>query len=363
MARIVLIDDEPRLLKTFTRFLEGAGHEVRTGEKFGEVESYLHPGRFELLIADILMPGVSGVDVLRKVVGRGCQEPIILITGEPNLETASQAVRYGAFDYVVKPVTKDKLLDVVTRAVRQVDLIRERDRARLTEIAILRNLASVGESAAVLAHEIKTPITNLNQALRAVAGKLDLEHRVVIQELVDRLRQVEKLMRMTLSFVRPLDLERVPTRVQDLFADVSRRFQGLPEGLTIELRAADEVPPIHADPTRLEEVLANLVQNAAEACGADGVVVLSADCPEKDRIRIAVDDDGPGIPPEDRTEVFKLFHTSKENGSGLGLAICRKVVEAHGGTIELAESRLGGACFRIDLAVNAEGPLAEVSRS
>jgi signal transduction histidine kinase len=351
MARIVLIDDEPRLLATFARFLQGAGHEVHAGEQFSTVEGILHREQFEVLIADILMPGTSGLEVLKEVIERGCQEPVVLITGEPNLATASEAVRLGAFDYVAKPVTKDKLLEVVARALRHVGLLRERDRARRTEMEVRRNLAVIGESAAVLTHEIKTPITNLNMALRAVADKLDLEHRVVIQELVDRLLRVEKLMQTTLSFSKPLDLKLVPTRVADLFGRLTKQFEGLPDHprMAIELRTAEDLPSVPLDPERLEEVLVNLVQNAAEACGRHGRVVLSAERIEPQGIRIEVEDDGPGIPPERREEVFKLFHTSKEKGAGLGLAICRKVIEAHGGTIQLVDGRLPGACFRIEL--------------
>ncbi len=101
MARIVVIDDEQRLLQTLARFLEQQGHEVVTATEFAAVSEQLYPGRFEVLITDIVMPGFDGMQVLREVVEtRGCQEPVILITGEPNLETAAEAVRRGAFDYI-----------------------------------------------------------------------------------------------------------------------------------------------------------------------------------------------------------------------------------------------------------------------
>ena len=100
MARAVLIDDEERLLATLARFLERHGLEVCRAKSFAEAQEHLYPGRFEVLITDIVMPDYDGLRVLHEVVNqRGCQEPVILITGEPNLETASAAVREGAFDY------------------------------------------------------------------------------------------------------------------------------------------------------------------------------------------------------------------------------------------------------------------------
>ena len=99
MARIVLIDDETRLLRTLARFLEQSGHQAVTASSFAEVEDELWPGRFDVLITDIIMPEMDGLAVLREVVEtRGCAEPVLLITGEPNIESAAEAVRLHAFD-------------------------------------------------------------------------------------------------------------------------------------------------------------------------------------------------------------------------------------------------------------------------
>ncbi|MFM1874039.1 MAG: hypothetical protein RL398_3461, partial [Planctomycetota bacterium] len=201
MARIILIDDEVRLLQTLARFLELQGHEVIRGSSFADVSQHLWPGKFEMLITDIVMPEFDGMKVLVEVVQtRLCQEPVILITGEPNLETASEAVRRGAFDYISKPVTKDKLLEAVQRGLRHVMLLRERDRARQVELEVLRNLARLGESASVLTHEIRTPITSLRHALRAVGEKLGIDDKVLIEEFVGNLNKIERMLGQTLSF-------------------------------------------------------------------------------------------------------------------------------------------------------------------
>ncbi|HEB53453.1 MAG TPA: response regulator, partial [bacterium] len=205
MAKVVLIDDEARLLATLARFLERQGLDVVSAQCFAEAEEHLRPGCFDVLVTDIVMPQVDGMKVLREVVEvRKCQEPVILITGEPNLETASQAVRCGAFDYVQKPVTKDRLLEVVNRGLRHVKLLRERDQARQRELQLLQNLASLGESASVISHEIRTPITGLRHALSAVGEKLGVEDRVLIEEFVRNLRKIERVLNDTLSFAKPL---------------------------------------------------------------------------------------------------------------------------------------------------------------
>jgi signal transduction histidine kinase len=354
MARIVLIDDEARLLQTLARFLEHQGHQVIRGANFAAVTEHLRPGRFEVLITDIVMPDFDGMKVLREVVEvRQCQEPVILITGEPNLETASEAVRRGAFDYISKPVTKDKLLEAVSRGLRHVQLLRERDQARQMEMQVLKNLATLGESASVLTHEIRTPITSLRHALRAVGEKLGVEDRVLVEEFIGNLNKIERMLGQTLSFAKPLKLQVQETDLGDLVAQCVREVGTLPimSGMSVDVRSE---PGLKAsvDPQLFGEVLTNLLRNAGEACNGNGHVELRA-AREGGGFVIEVADDGPGVPVSLREEIFKPFRSSKDYGTGIGLAFCRKVVESHGGSIGLAERPGTGACFRIELGPGA----------
>ncbi|MFQ5506432.1 MAG: response regulator [Planctomycetota bacterium] len=351
MARILVIDDEPRLLRTIARFLEREGHEVRIAERYADLESVVLPASFDVLITDILMPGVSGLDVLERVREKGCKEPVVLMTGEPKLGTASEAVRLGAFDYVIKPVTKVKLLEAVSRALRFVHMMRDRDRAEQREKQLLENLASIGESAAMLTHEIKTPITNLNQALRAVADKLEVGQQEVLREMVDRLESIRQLTNRVLSFAKPLELRMVPFRLAPLLEKVCGRYQKTPgfQDVEIQVDAPDPDVAVLGDADLIEEVLVNLIQNSVEACDMKGRLVLSLRASENGMVTLLVEDDGPGISGHERGELFKLFHTTKSGGTGLGLALCRKIVESHGGRIEFRASQLGGAGVRIEL--------------
>jgi signal transduction histidine kinase len=354
MARIVLIDDEARLLQTLSRFLEQQGHQVFRGSSFEHVSEHLHPGRFELLITDIVMPDFDGMQVLREVVEvRQCREPVVLITGEPNLETASEAVRAGAFDYISKPVTKDRLLDAAARGLRHVQLLRERDQARQVEMQVLRNLAALGESASVLSHEIRTPITSLRHALRAVGEKLGVEDRVLVEEFIDNLNRIERMLGETLSFVRPLRLQLQQTAVGSLISAAAREVERLPigGGMAVDVRDSEQTFA-WADPQLLTDVFTNLLRNAAEACRGAGRVQIDV---RRNGPRAVIDvaDDGPGVPADKRGDLFKPFRSSKDFGTGIGLAFCRKVVESHGGEISLVERPGPGACFRIELPLEA----------
>jgi signal transduction histidine kinase len=366
MSKVVLIDDEARLLATLARFLERQGVEVVQATSFAEADEHLQPGRFDVLVTDIVMPTFDGMRVLREVVAvRQCQEPVILITGEPNLETASQAVRSGAFDYIQKPVTKDRLLEVVNRGLRHVKLLRERDRARQRELQLLKNLAEIGESASVLSHEIKTPITGLRHALRAVGDKLGVEDSVLIEEFVGSLGRIERLLGETLSFAKPLTprLERASLRkIVEAAVEECRPLQSFANmTTTIE---CDESLWLEVDQQVVGEVFANLMRNAAEACGGTGTVEVVARRLENS-VCIDVVDSGPGVPVNMRDEIFKPFCSSKDYGTGIGLAFSRKVIEAHGGSIELL-TRARGAGFRIKLPIQDEvvraGPAAQMDQ-
>lgn len=353
MNRIIIIDDEIRLVRSLGRILEKEGHEVLCGERFAEVEEHLRPGEFDVLVSDILLPDMSGLQILREVKERGCQEPVILMTGEPKLETASEAVRLGAFDYLSKPVTKEDLLAVVSRACRHVTLLRERDQARSTELTMLRSLAAIGESAAVLAHEIRSPITAIHTALQVVAEKLDQDSKSVLEDLAASMERIQKLMERTLTFARPSEIRKSAIEATELLeSSVSqlRRAQAL-ESIDVQSAVDSDLPTFEGDLDRLQEVFVNLVQNAIEAMEGSGTVRICARRHGAEEIAFTVEDSGPGIPPSTRQSLFQPFVTSKQGGTGLGLAICRRIIELHRGTMEVGRSELGGARFTVRIPI------------
>jgi len=224
-------------------------------------------------------------------------------------------------------------------------------RAQEREVAMMRAFAEIGEAASVLAHEIKNPITSVNLALRAVAGHLGEEDAVILDELVGRMEHLEKLMRRTLSLARPLDLEPSECDLGELVhSAVAAVAPELEErSIDVVFDVDESLPKFLLDQGLLEEVLTNLLQNAADAvpegsgrirvgAGRSGCVVT-----------LFVDDNGPGIPSHVAETLFKPFVTTKASGTGLGLAIARKVVDAHGGAIHATTAPGGGTRFAVEL--------------
>jgi PAS domain S-box-containing protein len=250
-------------------------------------------------------------------------------------------------DFSLKPVSDPQ--GRVVLLIPEGRDISEIKRVQRAETAMLRALATIGESAALLAHEIKNPITAVNVALRAVADQLGEDHRAVLEDLVVRMQRVEQMMRRTLTFARPLDLRRERIDALALLTDTVAHLADelASSGSTADV-AADPGIEFVADRGLLEEVLANLVRNAIEAKGDSARVALSAVI-AGGQVEISVADDGPGVPEAARATLFKPFTTTKRKGNGLGLAICRKIVEEHAGTIALDPNHTAGARFAIRL--------------
>lgn len=227
----------------------------------------------------------------------------------------------------------------------------EARRAQRREASMLRALAAIGESASILAHEIKNPITSINLALRSMATALGEDERLALDDLLARLRKLERTMRRTLSFARPLELNRCAAPAERVLREALEQLRPEAEERRIQLscQVAGDLPDLLADEGHLEEALVNLVRNALDAVSDGGQVRATAELDEDGDVVLSIEDDGPGVPESIRGNLFDPFITTKAEGTGVGLALTRKVVEDHGGWIEVAEGDLGGACFRMGL--------------
>ena len=225
---------------------------------------------------------------------------------------------------------------------------RQRAQERLKESL---RLATAGEMAGAIAHEVNQPLTALTNYARsaqmlAVAGRNDELPGVVERMLVEAQRASEVVRRLR-DFFREgrTRLERVA--VAELLESVRR--QAGADAVTVNEGA--DLPPVLVDRLQIELVLRNLISNAAEASEGAGRIELSARRHDPRHVRFVVVDDGPGIPSARREQVFEPFVSGKPTGMGLGLAVSRAIAEAHGGTLEAIPGPHGE--FRLVLPVEA----------
>lgn len=234
----------------------------------------------------------------------------------------------------------------------------ERSQERLLES---KKLAMVGKLAAGVAHSIRNPLTSVKMRLFSLGRSLDLSftQKEDFEVIAAEIRHIDTIVRDFLEFSRPpkLKMQQVsPSDVVDrALTLLNHRLESY--GVRVELRRPARLPDLWGDPEQLKEVLVNLLINACEAMAGGGQVTISeADKPgSAGRLAVLeVRDSGPGVPTSIQDKIFQPFFSTKEEGTGLGLSIAARIVEEHGGCLEVTSQEGQGATFRITLPYKEE---------
>jgi two-component system sensor histidine kinase AtoS len=220
-------------------------------------------------------------------------------------------------------------IDSPLREATHVHLLLEdstREYQLLHDLSQRESLASLGEAAATLAHEIRNPLTTIRAVVDTLTpnGAADSKQ---IELLRGETRRLGELVEKSLELARPIVPDRQDCDVNRILQKIARRA---PESVRIHLDLADDLPSLHGDPDLLGRVFVNLLQNAVEAGASDIFFTTAAD---GDVLSVRVHNHGPPISPEILGRLFQPFVTTKAKGTGVGLAYCRKVVVAHGGEV------------------------------
>jgi two-component system sensor histidine kinase KdpD len=296
-----------------------------------------------------------------RVAGRWLFTPLISARGEMGVLGLSRgSVPMHLSD--AERLLFDALADLAGLAIERAQLAEELDQARLRS-ATDQFRSSVLAS---LSHDLKTPLTSIRGALSSLqsfGGRFDTAAKA---DLIDTAHdEAERLARFVNNL---LDLTRVesgmlsinadPVDIGELIGSAIRRTERVLDGVTVVIDSPDHLPIVPVDPVLIEQVIFNLIDNAAKySPRGSKVVVKVVDRPSS--LELSIFDEGSGIPPEDLTRIFEKFYRAKQGnrtvaGTGLGLAICKGFVEAHGGTITASNRNdRTGACFTIVLPKRA----------
>ncbi len=177
--RILIIEDEEILRFTFKSFLSKDGHDVITAEDYHSALKVIDESELDLIIADILLGGKTGIDILRKVKEKGMKCPVIMITGQPSIETAAEAVRLGAYDYIPKPVEKHDLIKITNRAFQYKSVLDAKDRMEAEKEKYRSDLDTIFRSLqeGIVTVDSEMRVTKVNEAFEQICG---LHHKEII---------------------------------------------------------------------------------------------------------------------------------------------------------------------------------------
>jgi signal transduction histidine kinase len=344
---ILVVDDREQNRLLIQQLFDSPEYRVREAADGAAGIAQAQAERPDCILLDLEMPGLGGFEVLERLEQdpRTREIPVIIITAAADsIADMERALRGGAVDYITKPISPARVAIRVRGAIERRRLLQEIQdlRASFTSMLVhdLRGPLTVILGYIELLEQSSAIPTNdrLPRYIRSIRGACD-KMLTLIAQILD-LSKLEAV---------GLTLERRPIDLGDLVGAMVERFQPatLNKSLRVEIDRPPNMAPVPADPFRIEEVLMNLLTNALKFTPAGGTVRVAVS-ELGEQVEVAVENDGPGIAPEEMPLLFERFGQTrtgktgqtKSQGTGLGLVICRYVVEAHGGRI-WAESEAG----------------------
>lgn len=348
--KILVVDDSPDNIFLIKSILEEEGYTVSTAENGALAIAQVETSACDLVLLDLMMPGMDGYEVTRRVRSNTQLPyiPILLITAHdaPNV---AQGLDLGADDFIRKPVTVDELLARVRSLLRLKHSIDERDEiARQREDFVSR-----------LTHDLRTPLVAADRILmlfgQGALGNLSAQMEEVITIMArsntNLLAMVNTLLEVYRFEAGRKTLAFQPINLRSLLEEVAGELRPLAEAksLCINLDLTEELTSMIGDRLELHRLFTNLLGNAIKFTDIGSITIRLTSQAEIVTIEIA--DTGSGIPPQEQTTLFERFRqgSHKSSGSGLGLYLSRRIVEAHEGTIRVNSEFGKGSVFIVNL--------------
>jgi two-component system, sensor histidine kinase and response regulator len=354
--RVLVIDDEEISRISCERILKRIGIETTKAGSGREGLDLLMREPHELVLVDLKMPEMDGMEVARRIREYDPNTVTIIITGYATIETAVTAIKEGAYDYLPKPFTPDELVIVVRRGLEKRRLDRESRALREEKEAMERNFVTM------VTHQLRSPLGAIYQYFEVLLSDLGGGLSEMQREMIERARdRLDGLLQLINDW---LDMNRIQA------GDIVHRLQPCPLAPCVESALAGlemaahekgiklcvdiplDLPEACMDSDTFREVLSNLISNAIKYNRPDGKVCITAS-EKHDWVVVAIEDTGPGMDEKEVPFIFEQFYRSKakevrrQQGTGLGLTIVQKIVRAHGGKIDV-QTRLGeGSTFSV----------------
>jgi signal transduction histidine kinase len=366
---ILLVDDEEGIRKVLSILLADMGYQVHTAATGAEALRTFEKLRPSMVLTDIKMPEMDGIELLRKLKQISPETEVIMITGHGDMDLAIKSVKYEATDFVTKPINDEVLEIALKRAHERITMRRKLDdythnleqlvRDKTKKLVEAERLAAIGQTVAGLSHAIKNITGGLKGGAFVLEKGIELgEHKYLMQGWEMIKGNVDKITNLSLDLLnyakdsRPdfqaCDPGQPLREVVDLM-----RPRAKANGIDLSARFDKDIGPCHFDPDLIHHSLLNLVTNALDACIADSgkkekKVMVRAIKKHGWGVEYQVEDTGCGMTAEIKKKIFQSFFSTKgTDGTGIGLMITKKIIDEHKGEIT-AESKVGaGSTFVI----------------
>jgi two-component system, sensor histidine kinase and response regulator len=353
-ARLLIVDDEARHVQALCQTLSRIGYHVEGTSNPLEAMPLLRAGTFDLLLTDMMMPHIDGIELLRQALMIDPNLVGILMTGHGTVDTAVEAMKSGAYDYILKPVNLNAVLPVLRRSLATRRLRLENAtlitqlKQRALELAssnqaLLQANRELDSFAHSISHDLRTPLHAVigfaELMMDERTGALNQEQRSFLTHVMDGGRRLRDLTENLLRFSRlgrqPLDKQSVD--VNSIVRDIIGELQAAEPARQIQVQV-DTLPPALADGPLLRQVFANLLSNAFKYTRGVQLPTVQVEGARDGSCSVYhVRDNGAGFDMKSADQLFMPFrrlHRDDEfEGTGVGLSLVKRIVERHGGYI------------------------------
>lgn len=358
---VLVVDDEngPRQA---LRMLLKEDYEVHIADGAKAGLEIVREEPIELVVTDVRMPKVTGVDLLREVKEINTDVQVIIMTGYGQLETAMKAVEYGAFAYLEKPFDNQVMLDMVRSAQRKFRI--ERERRTFEKLALEANrFETLGRIVSGTMHDLGTPLTVLSSHIELLLlnpDRDDLTKR--LETMKSQVQYCAELSRSTMSYLRH-DKSGAAQSLNTILESCFKVARPLLREHQVDLQTHLEpsLSASHCDVVTMRQAAMNIITNACQAMSeskTESRTLHVTTWTEDGHACLSIEDNGPGIPEKEREAVFETFYSTKgEAGTGLGLGVVQTVVHQAEGSVTLEDGRYGsGANFVIRIPIAKDSP-------
>lgn len=274
-----------------------------------------------------------------------------------------EKVAKGDLDVEVKVTGQDEIATLTNHYNEMVQhlhfLQQEREKEQKIRLQRAEHLATVGEMAASLAHEIKNPLAGVSSALSVLLeqGFISSEAQEIYRTMQDDLKRINRVLEDLLLYARPRPMEWQPVDLADIVRSTVSRLEPRAKEMGVHLvtRIGTSGEYLRGDTNQLHQLIYNLCLNAMDAVGPHGIVEVGVRVVwETHEVELFVEDNGPGVPEDQMDKIFRPFYSTKLHGTGLGLPICLRIVEGHGGQIDVQSQPGRGARFVVRLPLHSD---------
>jgi len=365
--KILLVDDEEGIRKVLHISLADAGYRVFEAADGSEALEIFKRENPPIVLTDIKMPGIDGVDLLRRIKHENPEAEVIMITGHGDMDLAIRSLKHDATDFITKPINDD-ILKIAVHKARERRLIREKLREYTESLetlvreksALQDRLSSLGLRISSASHGIKGLLTGLDGGIYLVDSGLSRGDPAQVRDgwgtvktMVGRIRE---MVLNILFYAKEREMTYETVRVETLSREVAAVVESRAHDNGIEFVCDIDAEPgdVRVDAGYFRSALVNIMENAVDACLRDSTkkshCIRFAVSADNGQVRFDISDTGVGMDADTREKIFDLFYSSKgSKGTGLGLFIARKVIEEHGGSIHVSSRPGKGSRFLITM--------------